>query len=53
MNKNPVRKPIELSPKTKSLKGILKVPHDFDFKKIVEEGSFKKYGANLDNRKKH
>ncbi|GJM31248.1 MAG: hypothetical protein DHS20C18_02490 [Saprospiraceae bacterium] len=35
---------IELSPKVKSLKGILKVNEDFDYKKILEEEIIKKHG---------
>lgn len=35
---------IELSPKVKSLKGILKVDNDFDYKKVLEEEILKKHG---------
>jgi len=35
---------LELSPKVKSLKGILKVDKDFDYKKILEEEILKKHG---------
>ncbi len=34
----------ELSPKVKSLRGILKVDGDFDYKKVLEEELMKKYG---------
>jgi len=36
--------PVELSPKVKSLKGVLKVGKDFDYKKVLEEEILKKYG---------
>ncbi len=35
---------IELSPKVKSLKGILKVDKDFDYQEILEEEIIKKHG---------
>jgi hypothetical protein len=35
---------IELSSKVKSLKGILKVDKDFDYKKVLEEEILKKHG---------
>ena len=35
---------VELSPKVKSLKGILKVNKDFDYKKVLEEEIIKKHG---------
>lgn len=34
-----------LSPKVESLRGILKVEDDFDYKKVLEEELMKKYGA--------
>lgn len=34
----------ELSSRVKSLKGILKVSEDFDYKKILEEEIIKKHG---------
>jgi len=34
----------ELSPKVKSLRGILKAGKDLDYKKVVEEELSKKYG---------
>jgi len=36
--------PVELSPKVKSLKGVLKVGKDFDYKKVLEEEILKKHG---------
>lgn len=35
---------VELSPKVKSLKGILKVDENFDYKEILEEEIIKKHG---------
>ena len=35
---------IELSQKVKSLKGILKVDQDFDYKKVLEEEIIRKHG---------
>ena len=37
-------KMMELSGKVKSLKGILKVSDDFDYRKILEEEIIKKHG---------
>jgi len=36
-------KPKQLSPRTKRLRGILKVDKDFDYKKDLEEELIKKY----------
>ena len=35
---------VELSQKVKSLKGILKVDQDFDYKKVLEEEIIRKHG---------
>ena len=35
---------VELSQKVKSLKGILKVDQDFDYKKVLEEEIVRKHG---------
>ncbi len=37
-------KSIDLSPKVKSLKGILRVKEDFDYKKVLAEEILKKHG---------
>ena len=34
----------ELSPRIKKLRGIVKVPPDFDYKKILADERIKKYG---------
>ncbi|MEO1053587.1 MAG: DUF6364 family protein [Bacteroidota bacterium] len=36
---------VEISDKTKKLKGILKVSEDFDYRSIVEEEAIKKYNG--------
>ena len=37
------KKPIALSPKVKKLKGIISLPDDFDYKKLLAEEITKKY----------
>ncbi len=37
-------KKVKLSPKVKTLKGILKVEEDFDYKKVLEEEIIRKHG---------
>lgn len=34
----------DLSPRVKYLRGIIKVPHNFDYKKVLEEERMKKHG---------
>ncbi len=44
LTKDSEREMVELSPKVKSLKGILKVEKNFDYKKALEEEIIKKHG---------
>ena len=44
LTKQPTKQDNEISPKVKSLKGILKAGSEFDFKEIVEEEIHRKHG---------
>ncbi len=44
LTKDSEREMVELSPKIKSLRGILKVEKNFDYKKVLEEEIIKKHG---------
>ena len=41
---SPKSNQIQLSPKVSALKGILKVPSDFDYKEVLEQEIIKKHG---------
>lgn len=44
-NKNKSLQEIELSPFVKSLVGVVKLPEDFDYKKVLAEETNKKYNS--------